>query len=97
MTKEDGTINMLKWYCEIPGPEGVRKRNRIQILKDTKNEKSLRFQAVEYDLHMIVLFLYLTHRALGKLVSINSTWISLNHTLLSHLNVSLFHSDTLGK
>lgn len=31
MTKEDGTINMLKWYCEIPGPEGVRKRNKIQM------------------------------------------------------------------
>ncbi|EAR94205.2 ubiquitin-conjugating enzyme (macronuclear) [Tetrahymena thermophila SB210] len=32
MTKEDGTINMLKWYCEIPGPEGSPWEGGVYIL-----------------------------------------------------------------
>ena len=23
LTKEDGTVDLLKWICEIPGPSGV--------------------------------------------------------------------------
>ncbi|EGR27476.1 hypothetical protein IMG5_195230 [Ichthyophthirius multifiliis] len=31
-TKDDGTINMLKWYCEIPGPEGSPWEEGVYIL-----------------------------------------------------------------
>lgn len=37
ITKEDGSINMLKWYCEIPGPEGVNKQSIEFITSQSAN------------------------------------------------------------
>lgn len=49
--KEDGTTNMLKWICEIPGPKGSPWEEGVYgLTMDFSNDYPVRYSCLYLDL-----------------------------------------------